>query len=269
MNENQKIRLLHLYNNIMNLYGEYANLLALKRFIENNTEAECEIVSADKVSDVLPLDSFDLIYIGAGTEKAQKTAISDITAYREELKNAAENKTTVLFTGNACELLGNSVKNVKGEIFPCLGYFDFETEETTKRITSDAVCENVFLDLYSEENKLFGLLKENLTIGFINKCSIIKWKESPKSMFKLLLGVGDDNKKTEDGVISGNIIASHLIGPLMIKNPHLLKFIAYKIFSNRGQDKIAESLTGVDLPLESKAYLVSVNELKNRISQES
>lgn len=269
MNENKKVRLLHLYNNLMNLYGEYANLLALKRFIENNTEAQCEIVSADKVSDVLPLNSYDLIYIGAGTEKAQKTAISDITAYREELKNVSENNTIILFTGNAYELLGKSVKNVKEEIFPCLGYFDFETEETNKRITTDAVCENIFLELFSEDDELFKLLKENFTIGFINKCSIIKRKESQKPMFKLLLGVGDDNKKTEDGVISGNIIASHLIGPLMIKNPHLLKFIAYKIFSNRGQDKIAESLTGVDLPLESKAYLVSVNELKNRISQES
>ena len=55
----------------------------------------------------------------------------------------------------------------------------------------------------------------------------------------------------------------------MIKNPHMLKFFAWKILKNREEELLAQKVLTADTPLESKAYLISVNELKNRISQEN
>lgn len=267
-NENGKIRLLHLYYDKMNLYGEYANLLSLKRFIEEKTGKECEIISSESIEKSLPLD-YELIYIGAGTEKAQKIVLNNLVPHAQELKKAAENGAVILFTGNAYELLGKTIKSAGGKSFNCLGFFDFETEETEKRITGDAVCENMFAEELSGSDEIKKMLENNLTIGFINKCTNVKWRENSRSLFKMLLGLGDDNTKSQDGTADGNIFGTHLIGPLMIKNPHLLKFFAWKIFSNMDDGESASKALSADTPLESKAYLVSVNELKNRISQEN
>lgn len=264
----EKIRILHLYYGIMNLYGEYANLLSLKRFTEEKTGIECEIISLENMSEAMPLD-YDMIYVGAGTEKAQKRALADIVPDAQELKKAADRGTVILFTGNAFEMLGKKIKSAKGEEYQCLGFFDFETEETARRITGDAVCENVFSEKLTFCKELKDLLADNLTIGFVNKCTNIKWEENHQQSFKMLLGVGDDNTKSFDGVFEGNIFGTHLIGPLMIKNPHMLKFFAWKILKNREEELLAQKVLTADTPLESKAYLISVNELKNRISQEN
>ena len=172
-------------------------------------------------------------------------------------------------TGNAFEMLGKKIKSAKGEEYQCLGFFDFETEETARRITGDAVCENVFSEKLTFCKELKDLLADNLTIGFVNKCTNTKWEENHQQTFKMLLGVGDDNTKSFDGVFEGNIFGTHLIGPLMIKNPHMLKFFAWKILKNREEESKAQKVLTADTPLESKAYLISVNELKNRISQEN
>lgn len=267
-NEKSKIRLLHLYYDIMNLYGEYANLLSLKRFLEEKTGVECEIINGENISKSMPLE-YDMIYVGAGTEKAQKIALKDLVPNALELKNAAQRGTVILFTGNAFEMLGKTIKSAKGESYQCLSFLDFETEETAKRITGDAVCENLFGEKLSDNQELSELLKNNLTIGFVNKCTAIKWGENHQPLFKMLLGQGDDNTKSQDGVIDDNIFGTHLIGPLMIKNPHMLKFFAWKIFKNREDEAMASKALKADTPLESKAYLVSVNELKNRMAQEN
>ena len=59
------MKILHLYHDIMNLYGEYANVAALKRMLEkNNVSFEIDTLS---VNDTLQLLDYDFIYVGSGT----------------------------------------------------------------------------------------------------------------------------------------------------------------------------------------------------------
>lgn len=272
MKEKETIKLLHLFSGFMNLYGEYANLLSLKRFLEKVSGKECTVTAAEKLSDTVQFEDYDFIYIGSGTEKAQKRAIEELVPFGNALKEAAEKGTLLLFTGNAWEIFGSSVTDAEGKAYQCMGVFDFKTEETKKRITGDVVCENTFKEAFSAEKEIYKLLEENPTIGFINKCSIIKDKNEKISCFKMLLGTGDDNTKGEKPAEGGyfeNFFGTHLIGPLLIKNPHLLKFFAWKIFVNRDEGGFAEKALSADTQLENSAYLISLNELKNRIAQEA
>lgn len=271
MREKETVKLLHLGCDVMNLYGEYANLLSLKRFLEKVSGKKCEITAVDEAAEASDIQDYDLIYMGSGTEKAQKRALADLLSVKENLTAAAEGGSVILFTGNAWELLGNSIKDAEGKTYGCLSFFDFETEETRKRITGDVVCENIFKASFQEEN-LCRLLGDNPTIGFINKCSVIEKKDWEISCFKMRLGTGDGNAKGEkavEGGYMGNIFGTHLIGPLLIKNPHLLKFFAWKIFKNRGEEDLAEKALAADTPMESSAYLISLNELEKRINQET
>ena len=61
------MKILHLYHDIMNLYGEYANVSALERMLEKSGVK----FTTDRLTlfDNAYLGDYDFIYIGSGTEK--------------------------------------------------------------------------------------------------------------------------------------------------------------------------------------------------------
>ena len=74
-----ELTLIHLYPDLMNLYGSYANLSVLRRTLEG-------LGHSVTVKPVLPgesaaLDGCHFLYLGAGTERAQKAALQGLTPY--------------------------------------------------------------------------------------------------------------------------------------------------------------------------------------------
>ena len=77
------MKLLHLYHDIMNLYGDYANVSAMERMLTKNGAD----VTVDRLSlgDKAEISDYDFIFIGSGTEKNQKTVLADFMKYKDEL----------------------------------------------------------------------------------------------------------------------------------------------------------------------------------------
>lgn len=75
-----ELKLLHFYPDLMSLYGSYANVSILKRTLEamGNTVA-VERVRPGEDADIADAD---FIYMGAGTERAQKAALADFGPVR-------------------------------------------------------------------------------------------------------------------------------------------------------------------------------------------
>ena len=98
------MKLLHLYHDIMNLYGDWANVAAMKRMLEKSGEE----VTVDRLSlgDKATLTDYDFIFIGSGTEKNQRVVLDDFKKYTEELKACVEGGKVILLTGNSFEMLG-------------------------------------------------------------------------------------------------------------------------------------------------------------------
>ena len=71
-----ELNILHLYPDSMSLYGEWANLAILCRHLEALDVA----VTVEKVTgeDTTDFTRADMIYMGAGTERAQKAALLDL-----------------------------------------------------------------------------------------------------------------------------------------------------------------------------------------------
>ena len=97
-----RIQLLHLYPDLMNLYGEYANAAALRRSLERQG-AEVVVRTGTLYEDIDFSDA-DFIYMGAGTESAQLVALEDLRRYTDAVGAALARGTVVLATGNAMEL---------------------------------------------------------------------------------------------------------------------------------------------------------------------
>lgn len=233
-----EIKLLHLYYDIMNLYGEYGNI----KILEQHLKDQGFDVSLEKksIGEKKNLKQYDFIYIGCGTEKNQQVILQDILPEKEDFINFIEDGKTVLLTGNSFEILGKSIdKN------PALDIFDFETEHLEKRETSDVICTSE--------------ISKNKIVGFINTMSVIKNNDKP--LLKIEWNSESEKINEPEGLIYKNLIGTHLIGPLLIRNPEILRVIIEKICKQKDENfKIKE----IEYEEEQKGYELVLKELEQR-----
>ncbi len=202
------MKIIHLFDDLMNLYGDYGNVCGLRRALQQKGES-VQAVSMS-IDDEFDFSGADFIYIGSGTELNQKVALSYLMQYKDSLKAALDGGVPVLATGNSFEMFGKSITDCDGKTYDGLGFFDFTVTEGNERIVTDARCE---CELCSDP-----------LIGFINKASCIKGVATP--LFHLSEGSGNDNTAPEEGIVSGSFYGTHLIGPVLIRNPQLCEYFA-------------------------------------------
>src|SRR5579863_3275039 len=120
-----RLRLAHLYPNLMNLYGDRGNILCLKR--------RCEDRQIHLVIDDLGIDSsldqrqYDMVFIGGGQDREQARIAADLREKRHELLDAVESDMPVLAVCGGYQLFGTSYQPGAGEELEGLGIFDMHT----------------------------------------------------------------------------------------------------------------------------------------------
>ena len=104
------MRIIHLFADLCNLYGDYGNVCGLKRALENKGQnVEVEYQSID---DEIDVSGADFVFIGSATERNQKVALNYLQSYKDNIKTALDNGTVILATGNSFEIFGQSVPTV-------------------------------------------------------------------------------------------------------------------------------------------------------------
>lgn len=234
------INILHLFPELLSLYGERGNVEILKKTLEDNG---CS-VNVTRSEDVPSFDGFDFIYIGSGTENALIEAGKRLSAFSKEISQAIENS-IFLATGNAMSLFGKEISDGK-DVFPTANIFDFRTElKTEKRFLGDVI---------SSENNIFS----SSVVGFIDTSSVYMGISFPAFELRLNPTLGNDKEVGLDGLISGNFYATQLIGPFLVKNPAALEFFAAKL-ANKQISFASDSYI-------VKAYETAASELSKRLS---
>ena len=212
-----EIRIIYFYPDLMSLYGSYANVTVLRRRLELLGHTVC--VEAVQPGEDVPLTDAAFLFMGAGTERAQKAALEDLRRYAAPLKDAAAAGVPMLFCGTAMELLGASITDAAGKTYPGIGLAPFTSVQGSKRITGDVYG---LTDLYPEP-----------VVGFMNKCSVISGVDTPL-LTALDMGWGNDGPKTGEGFHQGNVFASQLTGPLLVKDPRMLDAVTAAVYSHLG-----------------------------------
>lgn len=229
------VKILHLYPNLMNLYGEYGNILVLKKHLEDQGMK----VSVDKkdIEDKIDFSKYDFVYMGSGTESSLAIARFNILKYKNDIYNYIRKNKVLLFTGNAMELLGKSINNKEA-----LGLFDFESNETDKRYTGDVIVRN---DDLGE------------IVGFINKSTLIKGSEKNK-LFDYVFVDKNLKDNTFEGYHINNIYGTHIIGPILVKNPKFIEKIVMLLLPNNHKYK------KLNYKYEELIYSTTLEALKKR-----
>ena len=238
------VRIIHFYPDLMDLYGSRANVLALKRYLERlDCDVTVEAVVPGGGTDIARGDFF---FMGAGTERAAQAAMADFARYGDALKAAAQDCAPMLFAGTAMDLLGRTVRETDGSSYEGLGLASFTVEHGKRRIVGDVYGHT---DLYPEA-----------VVGFLNKCGVVSGIETPL-LTGLDLGFGNEKEGGPEGFHWKNVFASHLTGPLLVKNPKLLETAAAALYARRGKP------LPVDRPVDrwaEQAYAVTEEQLRLR-----
>ena len=240
-----ELRIIHFYPDLMSLYGSYANVSVLKRALERmGHTVTVESVEPGQSAD---LAGADFLFMGAGTERAQKAALADfLLHYGNDIRELAAKGTPMLFAGNSMELLGKSITDTEGKEYNGIGLAAFTSAQGKRRIVEDVYGQT---DLYPEP-----------IVGFMNKCSVLSGVETPL-ITSMAMGFGNEAKGGPEGFHWNNVFASQLTGPILAKNPRLLDTVIAAIYQHRGETLPAE------LPRDDYAeagFAVTAEQLKLR-----
>ncbi len=235
----EKIKIAHLYYDLMNLYGEIGNIMALEKGF-NDQDMFTEVTNLT-IGDKIDFNKYDIYYMGSGSEENQLLVINDILKYKDKINNAINNGKHFIFTGNSYEILGRYIEKINGEKISTLEIFDFYSKEVDKRIIGEEIVE---CDLFKET-----------VIGFQNRQCVLNNKNN--HLFSVIEGFSDNYKSHYEGIHFKNLYATYNLGPLLIRNPLFKDYIIKEVLEKK--DILYQSISTVD----EKAY----NEyIKNFIS---
>lgn len=238
-----ELRIIHFYPDLMSLYGSYANVSVLKRALERmGNTVRVERVDPEGAAE---LSGADFIFMGAGTERKQKFALTDFARFGADITAAAESGTAMLFAGTAMELLGKEIVDAESVSYPGIGLGNFTAKQQVRRIVGDVYGHT---DLY-----------QDAVVGFMNKSSLLSGIETPL-LTGLDLGFGNEAERGAEGFRYQNVLGSCLTGPILAKNPRLLDFVITAIYAKRGEPLPA-------LPRDEYAengYAITAQALKER-----
>lgn len=231
-----KINIVHLYPDLLNLYGDKGNIECLKkRLTWRNIE-----VNVTEISDVNPQIDFensDIIFLGGGSDREQKLVCEKLSEYKSEFKAFVENGGTLIALCGGFEMIGKSFGK-KNEKCEALGILDFDSEYPSdgSRLIGNVIMECEEID--------------GFVVGFENHCGrIVTEKYEP--LGKITKGHGSNGINKNEGIVYKNLFASYLHGPLFPKNPKLCDLILTRTLKNKYSD--FSKLSPLDDNLEEKA----------------
>ncbi len=206
------IKIAHLYYDLLNLYGESGNVMALKKFIERvNIETEVHFLT---IGDKIDFSKYDIFFIGEGSEENQELVIEDILKYKKDIKKAIDDEKVFIATGNSMEIFGKKIRKYSGIDIKCLDIFSYSAFEEKNRL----VYEIVYTYDKLKNNK------GNKFLGFKNcNCNITN---------------NNDNRMFEysDSFEYKNFYGMNFVGPVLIRNPYFTNYILEKVFNQKNID---------------------------------
>lgn len=228
------INVLHLYYDLLNLYGENANSRCIVHSLElNNIKVNIDLKSLD---DKINFDDYDIIYIGSGSENNLLIALEDLKRRKKDIKKYIDDEKCLLLTGNSMDLFGKYIETNNNKI-DGLNIFDYYTKFISESTFKNASTDRIVGEVFAQSN----LIKQKI-VGFQNRCDLNYNITTP--LFKTEQRFSNDLESENEGFTYKNVYATHIIGPLLIRNPYLTDYILKKICEKKNLEyKISDDLS--------------------------
>lgn len=201
------LRILHLYPRDMNIYGDYGNILVLKRRAEWHGY-KVEVVDYNP-GDAFP-ENIDIIVGGGGQDSGQDKVQADLQKIGHKLQDLANNQTPMLVICGLYQLFGKYFQTHDKRIIKGIGILDIKTVAESERLIGN-------ITIHSQQ---FGNI-----VGYENHSGQTFLGKDAKPLGMVVRGAGNNKKDKSEGACSHNVIGSYLHGSLLPKNPHIADWL--------------------------------------------
>lgn len=201
-----KLRICHLYGNLMNTYGDNGNLLMLQhRAKKLGYEVETTLISLEE--DFNPED-FDIVMFGGGQDYEQTVVAKDLQNKKDALIQYIEDNGVVVAICGGFQLLGRYYVNASGERLNGISAIDVCTNgQFPSRLIGD-------IEIFNEE---FG----ETYLGYENHIGRTYLGKNMKPLGKVVKGFGNNEEDHVEGCHYKNVFCSYFHGPILVRNQHL------------------------------------------------
>ena len=234
-----KITIGYLYGDLMNIYGDTGNIIALKKRAE--WRGIKVVVKNFSIENVMGKGDADILFFGGGQDQAQELVSKDLANGKGKIiKAEIERGVPLLSICGGYQLLGDFYKPHQGPKLPGIGLFPAYTLASYDRMIGNLSVESMFGSL----------------IGFENHSgkTFLKKGASPLGMVKK--GFGNNGKDKSEGCIYKNAIGCYMHGSLLPKNPKLADWLLKKALEVKYGKEI--ELEPLDDTLELQAHSTAV-----------
>ncbi len=196
--EIKKLRLVHLYPNELNLYGDNGNILCIKRRLEKRgIELKITCVEAGE-----SLPDFDLLFIGGGQDREMEILSRDVRKKADSLWHAISSGKAVFAVCGGFQLLGEYYLTAQGKKIKLSGALPFYTVGDSKRHIGNIVFETPF----------------GMAVGFENHSGKTYLNGLPP-LGNVIKGFGNNGEDKGEGLHIKNTFCTYAHGPFLPKNP--------------------------------------------------
>lgn len=200
-----KIKICHIYPDVLNLYGDRGNIIALERRLEwRGIEAS---VKSLPIGEAAKLSEFDICFIGGGQDFEQEVLLEDLHRGKDaEIRAAIEDGVTFLAICGGYQMLGSYYETHEGERFDFIGALSLHTIGSQERMIGNFMfdCEGV-----------------GEIVGFENHSGKTYLGDGVSPLGRIITGFGNNGEDKTEGARYKNVFASYSHGPLLPKNPRL------------------------------------------------
>ena len=231
------LRIAFLYPELMNIYGDRGNILALSRRAQwRGIDVQVDMVSIG--TDIDP-DRYDFYFFGGGQDKQQIAVSHDLQGRKgEALKEAVERGAVVLSVCGGYQLLGKFYRPFDSDDLPGIGLFDAHTDAGDKRYIG-----NVLID-----SNLPGVGR---IVAFENHSGKTYLGPGCKPLGRSLIGGGNNGEDGTEGAVYKTAYGCYLHGSLLPKNPRFADLLLRQALRRRhGEVELAP----LDDTLEERAH---------------
>ncbi len=215
----RKLKISHLFPELLNLYGDSGNILCLSKRLEWRG-IDCEVAEVH-VGDRPSLSDVDIAFIGGGSDREQRIVCDALLAEHDELKAFVDDGGVLLAVCGGYQLLGESYLMGEEKVAG-LGLVDMWTDRKEPRLISNIVIESE--------------ISPQPIVGYENHGGRTHLGSGAKPLGRVLYGNGNDGASGEEGCLAGNIVGTYIHGPLLPKNPGVADWLIARALERRFGD---------------------------------
>lgn len=211
------LRIVHLYPDALNLYGDGGNAMVVERRCAwRGIPAKIDNVH---MGDELDLATADIILIGGGADRDQLAVAHELRSRRDELSAYVEDDGVMLAICGSYQLLGRSYYMGDDKI-DGLGIIAADTVRGDGRLTGNVAVKTE--------------LSSDPFVGFENHGGRTFLDECEHTLgVSTVPGTGNNGKDGFEGCLHRNLIGTYLHGPALSKNPDLADWLIERALERR------------------------------------